>query len=239
MLTARSGEHEVGDSRNAHQARSPINYSRYAERIGATWPPAAHFPEILRLAKLGYQAETGMLYHRFVSAVYRYTLARVSDVATAEDLTSETFFAMIRGISAARAEDELTFAAWLLGIARNQVLMHFRRVRTQREVSMLPQIEDESQTVAEEGDPLMVLTARESWRETVDAINLLTEEQRTVVLYRCVLGYSTEDVATLMDKRTGTVRALQFRALNSLARHLRVDGESEATRKPEGRRHHA
>jgi RNA polymerase sigma factor (sigma-70 family) len=239
MLTVRLGEHEVGESRNARPARSPINYSRYAERIGATWPPAAHFAEVLRLAKAGNQAEIGMLYHRFVSAVYRYTLARVSDVNTAEDLTSETFFAMIRGISAARAEDELTFAAWLLGIARNQVLMHFRRVRTQREVSMLPQIEDESQTVAEEGDPLTVLTARESWSETVKAINLLTEEQRTVVLYRCVLGYSTEDVATMMGKRTGTIRALQFRALNSLARQMHIDGESEKPDNSGRRRHHA
>jgi hypothetical protein len=46
------------------------------------------------------------------------------------------------------------------------------------------------------------------------------------VLYRCVLGYSAEEVADLLGKRPGTIRALQFRALNSLARHLGVEKKS-------------
>lgn len=236
MMVAGSEEREVGDFRELRPANSPINYSSYAERNGMTWPPGAPFPDVLRAAKSGRQVEIGMLYRRFVSAVYRFILARVADVATAEDLTSETFFAMMRGISTTRAEDELAFAAWLLGIARNQILMHFRKARSHREVELLPHIEDESQAVAEEDDPLLVLTARESWTETANAINQLTDEQRLVVLYRCVLGYSTEDVATLMNKRAGTVRALQFRALNALARQLQ---SCEEAAKTDRRRPHA
>jgi DNA-directed RNA polymerase specialized sigma24 family protein len=54
------------------------------------------------------------------------------------------------------------------------------------------------------------------------AVNQLTEEQRTVVLYKCVFDYTTEEVAHLLNKRPGTIRALQFRGLNSLARQLGI-----------------
>jgi RNA polymerase sigma-70 factor (ECF subfamily) len=190
-------------------------------------PPTVSFAEVLAAAKNQHKREIGWLYQRYVNVVYRYALARVADISTAEDLTSETFFAMIRNISTTRAEDELTFAAWLLGIARNQVLMHFRKARAQREVELLPHIEDETQTIAEEADPLLVLTARESWAETAHAINQLTLEQRTVVLYRCILGFPTEYVAEMMGRQPGTIRALQFRALNSLARFLKAYPDSE------------
>ncbi len=48
----------------------------------------------------------------------------------------------------------------------------------------------------------------------------MPEEQRTVLLYRCVLGYDTGEVARLLGRQAGAVRALQFRALSSLARLL-------------------
>lgn len=210
----------MGDLPQRHEATSPNRFVSYAERMGTTWPPAASFPEVLKRAKAHKRPEIGMLYRRFLPAVYRYVMARVADVATAEDLTSETFVAMLRGISSTRAEDELGFAAWLLGIARNQVLMHFRRVKVRPEVELLPQHEDLSQSVAEEGDPLLVLMAREAWTETASALETLSEDQRTVILYRCVLGYSTDEVASMMAKRPGNIRVLQFRALSTLTQLL-------------------
>lgn len=213
---------------------SPNPRATYAERMGMTWPPAVPFPDVLEQAKAGHKPSISMLYRRFLPAVYRYILSRVGDVPTAEDLTSETFLAMIRGICSARAEQELEFVAWLLGIARNQVLMHFRRMKGRPEVEYQTQRTGESQSVAEEGDPLLVLMARETWTETVNALNQLTEEQRKVVLFRCVLGYPTEQVAAMMARQPGTIRALQFRALASLSRYLNANASANAE-KPEGR----
>src|SRR5262249_31008556 len=168
------------------------------------------------------QGSIALLYKRYLPAVYRYILSRVADVPQAEDITSDTFFAMIESIKSTRAQDELGFMAWLLGIARNKVSLHFRRLRGlpafQHEVPEAA----EPFTTADEDDPLTIITSRESWSEVVQALNKLTEEQRTVVLYRCLLGYSTDEVARLLDKQPGTIRALQFRALASLARHLGI-----------------
>jgi RNA polymerase sigma-70 factor (ECF subfamily) len=192
-----------------------------------TWPPDLSFPVVLAHARALDHLAIGRLYRRFLPVVYRFALGRVGDVHAAEDVTSETFIAMVEGIAGTRAQDELTFAAWVLGIARNKVALHFRHAQMRVATREIPDDDWHPAAAAEGGDPLDVVAARESWSEVVSALNHLTEDQRTVVLYRCVLGYPTEDVARLMDKQPGTIRALQFRALASLARRLE-DSPSQA-----------
>lgn len=194
---------------------------------GLTWPPELPFSLALERARALDRSALGMLYRRFLPVVYRYALARVGTVHVAEDVTSETFFAVVEGIGAMRAQDELSFAAWVLGIARNKVALHFRRLYARPDTPRLLPEDEQPPAVAEQDDPLAIITARESWAEVVAGLNQLTEDQRAVVLYRCVLGYSTEDVARLLEKQPNAIRALQFRALASLARHLGAarDGE--------------
>ena len=195
-----------------------------------TWPPMLPFERVLERAKALDKTALSMLYKRFLPVVYRYTLARVADIHQAEDITADTFIAVVEHIASTRALDELSFAAWLLGIARNKVAMYFRHQRGQPYIQRDMPEDAEPVASAEGDDPLAIITARESWSEVVQALNLLTEEQRAVVLYRCVLGYPTEDVARLMEKQPGTIRALQFRALASLARHLGLnEGKSYPT----------
>lgn len=205
-----------------------------------TWPPSLPFARVLERARALDATALSLLYKRFLPTVYRFALARGGDQHTAEDVTSATFLAMVEHIAQTRAEDELSFAAWLLGIARNQVAMHFRARRAAPPaVALVPDHDAyEIEAVGEHGDPLAIITAREHWAEVVAALDLLTEEQRMVVLYRCVLGHSTEDVAALLEKKPGTVRALQFRALAALARHLGTDQPSGAQAKstPRGER---
>lgn len=209
-----------------------------------TWPSELPFSLVLERARTLDATALSLLYRRFLPVVYRFALARIGEPHAAEDITSETFSAMVEQISALRARDELGFSAWLLSIARNQAAMQIRRRRSQHEqYGELPEAR-QPHAVAEAGDPLAVLTARESWSETVAALNRLTEEQRDVVLLRCVLGFSTEEVATQLGKQPGTIRALQFRALASLARLLGTNPDtspaasSAATaRRSKGRRH--
>jgi RNA polymerase sigma-70 factor (ECF subfamily) len=161
-----------------------------------------------------------MLYRRFLPIVYRYALAHVGATPQAEDVTSETFYAMVDGIASTRAQDESSFTAWLLGIAHNKVARHYRALRARPEIQLALAEEAQPFTVADEADPQVVVAVRERWSEILDALRLLTEEQRTVVVYRCALGYSTAEVAAMLGKPENAVRGLQFRALASLSRHL-------------------
>jgi len=62
--------------------------------------------------------------------------------------------------------------------------------------------------------------AREDWQAMVQAINHLTEEQRQVLVGRLILGYDVATVAHMRGKTANAVKALQFRALQSLQRQL-------------------
>jgi RNA polymerase sigma-70 factor, ECF subfamily len=187
-----------------------------AEQNG--WEHDSPFSMILDRARSLDKQALGLLYERYLAIVYRFVYLRVGDTHVAEDLTADVFFSVVAHIQQLHATDELTFAAWILRIARNTVLAHFRTMRAQPPTESVSQLA--LTTSAEEGDPLAVITAREDWSAVVSALNALTEDQRNVVLYRCLLGYSAIEVGRLLEKRPGAIRALQFRALTTLARLL-------------------
>jgi RNA polymerase sigma-70 factor (ECF subfamily) len=54
-----------------------------------------------------------------------------------------------------------------------------------------------------------------------NALNSLSEEQRTVVELRIIKGYSVAETASLMNKKEGTIRVIQYRALKELASILK------------------
>jgi len=102
-----------------------------------------------------------LLYRRFLPVIYRFLHSRTESTTLAEDLTSDTFFAIMESLGMLRAQDELGFATWALGVARNKLAMHVRRVKSRPEVSLESADMVEPIAVAEEDDPLVVLTARE------------------------------------------------------------------------------
>jgi len=222
---------------NSKSASTP--HQRATGGVRHSLPPDLPFATILAAARGGDKAALSALYRRFLPAVYRFILARVNGAPLAEDLTSDTFMAMLEGITTVRAEDELGFATWLLRIARNEVGQYYRRQHARPDLVSMPPERHEPAAVAEEDDPLTVLTARESWGEVVTALDQLTQEQRLVVLYRCVHGYSTEEVGRAMGKPANAIRGLQFRALASLARTLGARRDGQARPVQGGRHGHA
>lgn len=191
-------------------------------------PPALPFDEALRRArcrenpKLADEA-LSLIYRRFLPVVYRYILARVADEAVAEDLTSETFYAMVKHIGDTRACDEASFAGWILAVARNQVAAYYRGERARPTIQLDEPVAELLIEPSGDGDPLRVATARESLVELKQALDRLTDEQRHVLLYRAVYGFSAEELGREFNKKPGAIRALQFRALESLARILRLN----------------
>src|SRR5262249_50904845 len=123
------------------------------------------FTRLLELGRARDPEALSLLYRRFLPVVYRFLHSRTGNIALAEDLTSDTFFAVMESLGTLRAQDELGFATWALGIARNKLAMHFRHVMRRPEVSIDLAEMAEPTTVADEGDPLVVLIARERWAD--------------------------------------------------------------------------
>jgi RNA polymerase sigma-70 factor (ECF subfamily) len=57
------------------------------------------------------------------------------------------------------------------------------------------------------------------------ALIQLTAEQQRVIVLKFIEGLDNDQIARIMDKREGAIRALQMRALLSLRRVLEAQGE--------------
>src|SRR2546425_8525586 len=161
-------------------------------------------------ASRGDVAAFGSLYDKHVDAVYRYVYYRVRNDAEAEDLTSDVFMKALRAIS--KYEPRQAFLAWLYRIARNAVIDKSRRTRIQisfEDALAHPGVDQ----VVEPDSALLALSDKEAVRE---ALSRLTPLQQEVIVLRFVEGYSTQEIAAFVGKREGTVRGIQFRALEAL-----------------------
>jgi RNA polymerase sigma-70 factor, ECF subfamily len=174
---------------------------------------ASRRAELVDRAQSGDTEAFGLLYDEYGSAVYRYIYARVSSVALAEDLTSETFLRALRALDSFRWQGR-DFGAWLVTIARNLITDHFKSGRVRLE-SPTGEIEThDSTTHSPEIDVLAAVTADVVRR----AVGELPDEQRDCLTMRFFAGMSIAETAKALDKSEGAVKQLQLRAVRQLAK---------------------
>jgi RNA polymerase sigma-70 factor, ECF subfamily len=148
------------------------------------------------------------LYDRFRDRVARFAAGRLGDAEKAEDVTSETFEAMLRNLRGYRPGTD--FEAWLFTIAHRRVSDHFRRLGRRREVEL-----DESVQPTSAG-PEDDLLAAENRAEVARAFRELRADQQEILSLRVLAGLSAAQVGEVLGKSEGAVRVAQHRALTSL-----------------------
>lgn len=170
-------------------------------------------------AKTGESDAFGTLYDRYVDLVYRYIYFRVGSHPLAEDLTSETFLRALRRVADFTWQGR-DFGAWLVTIARNLVADHFKSGRYRLEITT-----GEVLDVPVDGAHIpenAVVTALVNDR-LLRAVRDLNPEQQECVVLRFLHGLSLAETALIMGKKSGAIKALQFRAVRALARALKHD----------------
>lgn len=171
-------------------------------------------PDVIDRARGGDRTAFGELYDTHVDSVYRYLLYRVREPSDAEDLTSEVFTRAFANIHRYKWQGK-SFLAWLYTIARNAVTDRRRRDRPTVEL-------DNAYGLASEGPTAHDLAVRgENVEALRGAVKHLTGEQQEVLTLRFVENLSSREVANILGKNEGAIRALQFRALGRLRKILR------------------
>lgn len=173
---------------------------------------------LLRQAQRGDADAFAALYRDNVQAVFRYVAHRVYDYRLAEDLTADVFTRALEGLSSYRSQGK-PFIAWLYRIAHDRVIDHYRRVDRRPKESDI-----ENETIPFETDMDAGMLRRQAARALRQAITELTDDQQQVVILRFIEGYRIETVAEIMGKQPNAIKALQFRALRSLAGRLQRSG---------------
>lgn len=168
--------------------------------------------ELVIRAKAGDHAAFTQIYERYAPAIYRYIYFRVGEAELAEDLQAEVFLRMLEGLH--RYEDRgWPISAWLYRIAHDRTIDTIRRRRNRQHLPL------ESWGGMVDG-PEGSVSAKLDHEELKRTLDDLTADQRQVIQMRFMADMSIQEVANKLGRTEGSVKALQHRGLQSLARRL-------------------
>ena len=187
-------------------------------RLGTDREPIVHNDDERRLierAKQGDLAALGALYNLHVDRIYQYALYRTGDDQTAEDIAAEVFLRAIESIG--NYEDQgVPFAAWLYRIAHARVVDFWRSSKRHQTAPLEDPLLQEELTSQDDGIDIDFL----QHRLLATALRQLTDDQQNVIVLKFRQGLSNAEIAQMLGKTEGAVKALQWRALEALARIL-------------------
>jgi len=170
---------------------------------------------LVRRAQQHDQEAFAQLYEEYFDKIYRYVALKIGDRMEAEDITQQVFLNAIKAISSFRWRG-IPFSAWLFRIAHNQVVDYLRR-KTKRPTMPL----DES-LVASDYDPQLIAGRKLDIERLYSAAGKLTPAQQEVISLRFAGELPIAQVAQIMGKSEGAVKALQHSAIVALRKTLSV-----------------
>ena len=165
---------------------------------------------LLHSARAGDSAAVIQIYDGYFQPIFQYIRLRVGDTALAEDLASEVFVRLVRAFQAGSAPRD-TLRGWLFQVARNLIHDHVGR---QRQLP-LTALEDWMPASADD-DPEQQVMHTLSTERMRRALRMLAAEQQEVVILRFGQMLSLQETADIMGKSVSAVKALQFRAVQTL-----------------------
>ena len=175
------------------------------------------FDQVLAAAQAGAPWAFEQLYRDLAPSVTAYL--RLHGAAEPDDLASETFIGVFTGLSGFSG-DEDGLRGWVFTIAHRRLLDDWRR-RSRR-----PQLADDpgDLTTHVGGDVEDDVLVRVGAQDVERLCGTLPADQRSVLLLRILADLTVEQVAAVMGRSVGSVKALQRRGLRTLRAGLEPAG---------------
>jgi RNA polymerase sigma-70 factor (ECF subfamily) len=204
-----------------------------ADRSKATATPvvaagaAAADPDVALMLRVqaGDEGAFRELFEKFAPRVLQFVRRYLGNEAQAEEITQDVFVQIFRFRH--RYQPQSRLASWVFTIATNHCLNQLRRPERQLRVDLWdrrgdddppgePQLPDPDAPTAEEG-----ARSRELAGRLEAAVAELPAKQRAALLLSRVDGLAYRDVGEALGCSEGAVKALLFRATQSLKRTLK------------------
>ena len=157
----------------------------------------------------------GILYERHARRIYNYVYYRTGSVADAEDLTARTFYQALSNLHRYKVQ-AVPFSAWLFRIAHNLVANWHRDTGRHRSVPLdglheLPNVSD---------DPPRMAENLEESRELRAVLRRLPADRQQLLILKFVERMPNAQIATVMGRTEGAVKALLHRTIENLKLQL-------------------
>ena len=170
----------------------------------------------------GDKGAISQLIERHSRRVREYIRMMVKDGDVADDIFQETFIKAVRVIDQGRYTDNGKFLSWILRIAHNQVIDHFRSLKQQKQVNesdagynVLGTLRFAEQTVEDE------MVSAQISADVRRLVELLPDEQREVVMLRYYSGLSFKEIAEQTNVSINTALGRMRYALINLRKLIK------------------
>lgn len=172
---------------------------------------------LVERAQAGDVQAFGALYDRYNNEVYKYLWLRCGHIQLAQDLTSDVWERALRSIGRLQFQG-VSPVGWLLTIARNRAIDHFRSGRFRLEVF------DEETARADRPDTGVgvedAVLSRTDAARLLEAVKRLPAPQQEAIALTYFCGLNSREASQVMGKTPEAVKALTLRGRRQLIRIL-------------------
>ena len=149
------------------------------------------------------------IYNTYYEIVFRFIYQRTGDETTTSDIVSEVFFKALGNLTKYEFRG-LPFSSWLLRIAHNEIIKHYKKIKKSRVVKL-------------EARHLYRLTSEENDNNTKDfkpfLLNTLKElkiEDFQLIEMRFFENRPFKEIAEILNKQESAVKMKVYRILKKL-----------------------
>lgn len=168
---------------------------------------------LVRRAQDGDREAWARLYEENFDRIYHYLAARSAGAMEAEDMTEQVFLKAYQSLGSFRWRG-VAFTAWLFRIARNQAIDSQRRKSSEQKFLSDPPL------LPAEKDPEVLVEEKALLEEVLGHLPRLTLAQQEVIRLRFAAELSIQEVAQVLGKSPGAIKALQHAAIEALRQRL-------------------
>ncbi|QTN33291.1 sigma-70 family RNA polymerase sigma factor [Akkermansiaceae bacterium] len=167
---------------------------------------------LIKAVRSGKARDFSQLVREFGLQVRAFVHSRVQNRADAEDIAQQVFISAYKGLD--KFDTSKSFEAWLIGIAKNRVLMHFRT--SDRRQSAHERFREECLTrIGADLDEVEETRTAERIAALMDCVEKLPERMRRVVRAR-LRGEAGQAIADTLNITRNALYMISLRANNNL-----------------------
>lgn len=170
-------------------------------------------PRLVELARHGDEDAFGELVRRYERRLMRVISRFVNDHETVRDLAQETFLKAFRRLD--QFDPARRFGPWLFRIGVNRTLDYLRKKKRRGRWPLFADIGGDRQPDPGVEDPRRAIDLGQDVRKVLEKI---PENYRSVLILRDLEGFSTSEIAAIMDRKEATIRWRLAEARNRFAR---------------------
>lgn len=181
--------------------------------------------ELLTRFVKGDQSCFEKLIQRHKNKVFAYISLYIRDQSLVEDIFQDTFLKVIQSVKSGRYSDNGKFLSWVMRIAHNLIIDHFRRLKQMNTISNDDYESDIFNSKQFAGENIEdVIVKKQIHQDVRKMISNLPDDQKEVVILRHYAGLSFKEIADITQVSINTALGRMRYALINL-RKLMEDNQ--------------